>query len=272
MSDGNRQSLVPLAPWATMMVVAALIAVLPATHGCRPASASKPTSTASRFDHDADVQVRLHSWRWVDDLPREIAQFESVFWDPRDTESLRRWLSVHKDQVSGARVLEIGVGTGLLSLCCLQHGAKEVVGTDINPAALANAAHNAELLGFQDRLDLRLTPVNDPRAFPAIRPNEQFDLILSNPPWEDATAETPADYAYFDAGFLLLDSLLADLRNHLKPGGKALLAYGARPAIAHLQRLADRRQLRVTQLDDRKLESLEDNFLPGMLLLVEPKP
>ena len=45
-----------------------------------------------------------------------------------------------------ARYLEIGTGTGILGILCLQNGADEVVATDINPAAVANARYNAAML------------------------------------------------------------------------------------------------------------------------------
>ena len=52
----------------------------------------------------------------------------------------------------------------------------------------------------------------------------------------------------------------------MKPGGRCLLAYGHVPAIRRLKDECERRSLDFTVRDDRDLDTLDDNFLPGMLL------
>jgi predicted RNA methylase len=215
--------------------------------------------------------AEVEAYRWVEDFPRDLAQFKTVFWDPRDTESLRRMIretALAQDKT----VLEIGAGTGLLSLCCLNTRAAKVVATDVNPAAIANTVYNATLLGFSDRLETRLVPLEQAAAFAVIRAEEQFDLIISNPPWENRTPGRIDEYALYDEGFALMRSLLSGLAGHLKPGGKALLAYGCVDAIRTLQRLAPEFDLAVRVHDDRNLSNLPDVFLPGMLLEVSPLP
>jgi tRNA1(Val) A37 N6-methylase TrmN6 len=213
----------------------------------------------------------LEAYRWVEDFRRDLAQFKTVFWDSRDTESLRRMIretALAQDKT----VLEIGAGTGLLSLCCLNTRAAKVVATDVNPAAIANTVYNATLLGFSDRLETRLVPLERAAAFAVIGAEEQFDLIISNPPWENRTPGRIDEYALYDEGFALMRSLLSGLAGHLKPGGKALLAYGCVDAIRTLQRLAPEFDLAVRVHDDRNLNNLPDVFLPGMLLEVIPLP
>lgn len=219
------------------------------------------------LDH---LAKRARDWRTVDDLPGPIAQFDSVFWEPLDTVSLREWIR-QPEAVVGKRVLEIGTGTGLVALCCLQSGAAYVVATDINPSAVENARFNGRRLEFGDRLEVRRVPFEGPDAYHVIAPGERFDLILSNPPWEDAKPENRAEYALYDESFRLLRSLLSGLRDHLNPGGRALLAYGCVTAIRTIQRLAPEHGLRVRVLDDRDLDELPEVFLPGMLLEVEPE-
>lgn len=192
---------------------------------------------------------------------------ETVFWEPDDTASLRRLIR-ETDLVRGKRVLEIGTGTGLIALCCLQAGAAHVVATDINPHALVNAAYNAEALGMRDRLELRLVSPTSPGAYSTLLEGERFDLILSNPPWENQRPRTVAEYALYDEQFQLLRSLVAGLRSRLAPGGRAYLAYGCREAIHQLQRHAFREGLHVRKLDDRDLSRLPEVFLPGLLLEV----
>ncbi len=207
------------------------------------------------------------AWHTVEDLPAPLAQMETVFWEPEDTASLRRLIR-ETDLVRGKRVLEIGTGTGLIALCCLQAGAAHVVATDINPQALVNAAHNAEALGLADRLELRLVDSRSPGAYSPLAERERFDLILSNPPWENQTPRTIAEYALYDEHFQLLRSLVGGLRSHLTSGGRAYFAYGCREAIHQLRHHAALEGLHVKMLDDRALSSLPEVFLPGLLLEV----
>ena len=103
-----------------------------------------------------------------------------------------------------------------------------------------------------------------------IEDGERFDLIISNPPWEDGVIAKPADHAFYDPGFVLMESLLDGLPKHLKPGGRCLLAYGHAPAIKRLMAEAQKRKYELKILDDRDVDSLETNFLPGMLVEVRP--
>ena len=222
----------------------------------------------------AASDVRLSQWRHVNDLPQDLAQFETVFWDAGDTESLRQWIREHS--MSDKRVMEIGTGTGLVSLCCIQAGATDVVATDINPNALANLYYNAERLGFLKpshpaTLDIRWVPNDDSSAFSVLHPTETFDLIISNPPWENQKPESLADYAFYDENFQLLESLLAGLDQRLTAHGRCLLAYGCRDAIKTVLRRAEHHQLDATVLDDRDLDDLPEVFVPGMLIEVKRK-
>lgn len=238
------------------------------TLGCRPSPGTDPipsmTAQALRLGIPQDTKVELKHWRQVEAFDRDLAQFESVFWDLEDTHSLRE--KIHQGACRGRSVLEIGTGTGLLSLCCLQAGARHVVATDINPVAIANARYNAELLGLQDRFDVRYVSKDNSTAYAVCRSNERFDLILSNPPWEDGSPVEFADYAFYDPGFSLLDSILVDLRSRLNPGGKLWLAFGCREAIETTYKLAKKYKLDCRTLDERDVRELDEIFLPGMLL------
>ena len=240
--------------------------------GCNRSTPSPPppvSSRAARLGVPLDTEVVLKGMRRVDDFEHEIAQFQTVFWDPEDTVSLREL--IREQHLTGQTVLEIGTGTGLISLCCLEADAASVVATDINPVAIVNAVYNAELLGLDARFETRLVPMEIPSAYAVVRNDEKFDLIISNPPWENGTPQKLEEYAFYDEGFALLDSLFANVRQHLNPGGKVWLAYGCVDAIRTAQRLATEYDLELTILDDRQLDELEELFLPGMLLEVVPK-
>lgn len=240
-------------------------------------SAASRVLDSYRFDEQwlasqADVkpstpQLEIKQWHFVDDLQVELAQFETVFWEPEDTDSLRQWIS-DAEEVEGSSILEIGTGTGLVSIACLLQGAERVVATDINPHAYANARYNAEHLELSPRLETRLVSAESPGPFSVVPADERFDLILSNPPWEDAEVNEVAAFALYDPAFALLDGLLEHAADHLNLGGKLLLAYGAKQAIERIQSKAPQLGWTVTIDDERKLSELPEVFVPGMLLIL----
>ncbi len=77
----------------------------------------------------------------------------------------------------GERVLELGSGSGLLSLAAAGLGAGRVVAVDIDSRALASTVENAGLNGLSDRIEARAGS-----WFEALRPEECFDVIMATPP------------------------------------------------------------------------------------------
>lgn len=210
-------------------------------------------------------------WQSVEGLPQKLALFDHVFWEPDDTGSLRRILR-SSDVVRGKSVLEIGTGTGIVALCCAQAGASHVVATDINPWAIRNCVFNAKELKFETVIEPRQVPLKTPDAWSVIGDEERFDVIVSNPPWELGKPTRVEDFAFYDPDFQLMKSLVTGLPGHLKPNGRVFLAYGCVTAIRQLQTLITAEGMTYTVLDDRDLDTLAENFLPGMLIEVHATP
>ncbi len=67
---------------------------------------------------------------------------------PREAERyVLPFIKAHAELFRDASVMEIGTGSGIVSLYAAQLGAKKVVATDISPEALETASANAERLG-----------------------------------------------------------------------------------------------------------------------------
>ncbi len=231
-----------------------------------PDTSTLPSNDDSyRFSKSNTKLPNIRTWHHVQGFPADLAQMETVFWEPDDTTSLRAWLR-EGERLKGADVLEIGCGTGLVAIECALGGAQSVVASDINPAAVLNATYNAELCGVSNRLKIRQVNDAHPGPFEVIGPEEHFDFIISNPPWEDGSIDSIAAHAFYDPGFRLMDAILSQAQTRLRPTGSLLLAYGAKKAIERVKSTAPAHGWTVTVHDDRNLDSLPEVFLPGMLL------
>ena len=81
----------------------------------------------------------------------------------------------------GDSVLDLGCGSGILSIAALVLGADHAVGVDIDPKAVDVAYENAALNGIgKDRYTVRAGDVLSDRALAAELGREKYDLVLAN--------------------------------------------------------------------------------------------
>ena len=113
-----------------------------------------------------------------------------------------------------ALAFDIGVGTGVLSAVLARRGVQRVVATDQDPRALACARDNLQRLQLLDRVDLLQADLFPPGRAP---------LVVCNPPWVPARANSPIEHAVYDEGSRMLKGFLAGLSAHLEPGGEGWL-------------------------------------------------
>lgn len=135
-----------------------------------------------------------------------------------------------------ARALDIGTGSGAIALSLLREGLAEfVVALDTSAAALAQAEENVGRAGIEEsRLDMRLCPAE---IWSALDPSEQFDFIVSNPPYvEEAAVESlPKEIRRFEPrgalnggadGLEVIRTIVSGAGMHLFPGGGLFLEIG----------------------------------------------
>ena len=128
----------------------------------------------------------------------------------------------------GERVLEIGCGSGIVSIHCALNGAEVKCG-DVNPHAVELTRENAERNGVS--LGVRETDVYS--AFP-----ERFDTILFNLPYlpVDEEGELAKAWSGGPDGMGPLPELLEKAPEHLLPGGRVIVVVSS---LMDQERLAE---------------------------------
>ncbi|MBA9075534.1 tRNA1(Val) (adenine(37)-N6)-methyltransferase [Rufibacter quisquiliarum] len=96
-------------------------------------------------------------------------------------------LGAHAPVTGARRILDIGAGTGLLSLMLAQRAPQAMIeAVEIDPAAAAQAAANLAASPWAERLLLHPMSLQE---FTAAAP-APFDMIISNPPFFQASLKS----------------------------------------------------------------------------------
>lgn len=109
---------------------------------------------------------------------------------------------------------DIGTGTGVLAALLVRRGVKRVVATDQDPRALACAQENIERLGLAGQVEI---------VAENLFPSGRAPLIVCNPPWLPARANSPIEHAIYDPDSRMLLGFLGGLADHLEAGGEGWL-------------------------------------------------
>ncbi len=145
-------------------------------------------------------------------------------------------MAANRENFKGKRVLDIGTGSGILSLHAAKLGASKVVATDIETAAIDCTRENARRLGVDSIVETRLVSLEDPSAYSVIRPGETFDIVLAFP-YCGVNREPSLGVGAPGNGITQNDnirfglSIIRGLRDHLNEGGVLILCY--RFAVMH---------------------------------------
>jgi methylase of polypeptide subunit release factors len=151
----------------------------------------------------------------------EIPQLEAVItpsygvYSPVRGEYLELVNTVPLNDVSVA--FDIGTGTGVIAAILAKRGVKKVIATELESRALVCAKHNIQKLGYADQIKIvgaDLYPPTDAGL---------ADLIVCNPPWLPAKANTAIEHAVYDPDSSMLKGFLNGVKVHLAIKGEAWL-------------------------------------------------
>jgi release factor glutamine methyltransferase len=140
-------------------------------------------------------------------------------------------LELTPERRAASVVADVGTGSGIIAVTlAVQLPGARVIATDLSPAALALAHHNAVRHGVADRVTCLQADLLAPF-------HEVFDMIVANPPYlrtdEMPIGHSPLAWEPRQAlsagpeGLQVTQRLLALAAHRLRPGGRLIVEIGA---------------------------------------------
>ena len=122
-------------------------------------------------------------------------------------------------------ILDIGAGSGLLSLMAAQRSEASILALEIDPMAARDCQHNIDQSPWRNRITLTQADLLDWYPLAQTQTQTQFDHILCNPPYFDngpqAQCDKRAQARHTDS--LAFADLLRAIKHLLAPQGQASL-------------------------------------------------
>ena len=121
---------------------------------------------------------------------------------------------------TGDKFLEIGSGTGVISIFMKIKGASEVTAIDIDPLAIKNTEENVRLYQFQDKIEILQGNVFDPLD------NQKFDIIFWNFPFGYVNEEPEQKrISVYNKRYEGLKKFTEGMKRHLRENGRVLVGF-----------------------------------------------
>ena len=170
------------------------------------------------------VQGLNSAWQWyikgihIPVIEKKIYPWFGTYFPTRfeHLELFDEWLKKYKGEKETA--IDIGVGSGILSLQMQKYGFENIIGTDNNPNAIIGLNEYLSKVEWANKIQLHFGDlfINCP---------ELADLIIFNPPWLPISREVEGiDKAmYYDQE--LFPRFFKQAHKHLKPEGKLIIIF-----------------------------------------------
>jgi release factor glutamine methyltransferase len=144
------------------------------------------------------------------------------------------------------KVLDLGTGSGAIALAIASASPlASLIATDQSAEALAIARQNTERLNLTNRVQF-----SQGSWYEAIDPQNQFDVIVSNPPYiadqdphltrGDLRFEPTSALTDFGSGLSCLQAIISEANHFLNPGGLIAVEHGydQSDAVVDLMKIA----------------------------------
>ncbi len=179
------------------------------------------------------IQGLNSAWQWykkgvvIPVLRNKIHPYYGTYFPTRfeHLEVFDNWLKRYEGPKKFA--MDIGVGSGVLSLLMVQHGFQKVFATDINPNAIVGLQDYMGTTKLSRKIDLDLGHLFGKWTKPV-------ELIVFNPPWLPASHDLGSiDQAiYYEEN--LFPDFFAEAKERLLPDGKLLIIFSNLAQISDL--------------------------------------
>ena len=173
----------------------------------------------------SDVQSMNSSWQWytngveVQTLGLSIHPYHGTYF-PTKFDHLKlfdKWLKQYEG--SKESVIDMGVGSGVLSFQLIQNGFENITAIDSNKNAIIGVAKESKRLGYEKNMTLIHSDLFE-------NCETKADLIVFQPPWLPARHELDEEIekaTYYDE--TLFPRFFEQAVNHLNENGKIVLIF-----------------------------------------------
>lgn len=179
------------------------------------------------------IQGMNSAWQWykkgfsIPVLRNKIHPYYGTYFPTRfeHLEVFDNWLKRYKGPKKSA--IDVGVGSGVLSLQMVQHGFQKVYATDINPNAIVGLSEYMGTTKLSRKIELDLGHLFGKWDKPT-------ELIVFNPPWLPASRNLDnLDKAiYYEED--IFSEFFAEAKNRLLPEGRLLFFFSNLAQITNL--------------------------------------
>jgi len=170
------------------------------------------------------IQGLNSAWQWYKNgisipvLRNKIHPYYGTYFPTRFDHLILfdNWLKRYEGPKKTA--IEIGVGSGVLSLQLVQHGFQKVFGTDINPNAIVGLKEFMGETKLSRKIELDLGHLFG-------KWEKQTELIVFNPPWlpKMSSQEKHDEAIYYDKN--LFSNFFKEAQKRLLPKGKIVILF-----------------------------------------------
>ncbi|WP_445219812.1 50S ribosomal protein L11 methyltransferase [Bradyrhizobium sp. Pa8] len=154
-----------------------------------------------------------------------------------------RRLDVEVAHQTGATIVDLGCGSGVLGLAALRAGAGRLVALDINPQAVLTTQINIERLGYSDKADVRHSD-----TYSALRSGEKFDVILFAAPYWNREARDDLERSCFDQGHQVMAAAVAGAHLRLNDKGVMYVRFSDQGDVGRVLNLIAESKLRIKDM------------------------
>lgn len=170
------------------------------------------------------VQGLNSSWQWYKNgisipvLRNKVHPYYGTYFPTRfdHLELFDNWLKRYEGPKKTA--IDVGVGSGILSLQLIQHGFQKAFGTDTNPNAIVGLTEFMGTTKLSRKIELDFAPLFG-------KFDKETELIVFNPPWlpQSQNLDNIDEAIYYDKN--LFPDFFAGAKQRLLPDGKLLLLF-----------------------------------------------